>query len=242
MNAALRVIWSVWYTIWALLNTILFSFISWLVPKLGQSQDKAQWAPRTWGKVLVWGTGCPLAVKGAQYIQPGAPYVFASNHASALDIPFLQSVLPPNFRWLAKKELFGIFLFGPAMAGMGYIPLDRSDHRAAMRSVQDAASRISGGASVVIFPEGTRSKDGRLSEFKSAGLSLAIKAAVPVIPVAIKGLNQMMPPGRLMIKPGPVVISFSQPIPTQGMKMGDRHELAERVREKVVEMLGGETC
>ncbi len=240
MTAPLRVLWSIWFAIWALFSTALFSFISWLVIKLGQPQDKAQWAPRTWARTLAWGTGCSLKVTGRNNIQPGVAYVFASNHISALDIPFLQSVLPSNFRWLAKKELFKIFLFGPAMASMGYIPLDRSDRRAAMQSVQDAAARISGGASVVIFPEGTRSQDGSLGEFKSAGLSLAIKAEAPVIPVAIKGLHQVMPPHRLMIRPGPVEMIFAEPIPTLGMKMKDRGDLAQQVRQKVAEMLGGE--
>ena len=103
-----------------------------------------------------------------------------------------------------------------------------------------AADRISAGASVVIFPEGTRSRDGKLSEFKSAGLSLAIKSGAQVIPVAIKGLNSALPPGGKRFSPGPVVMSFGQPIPTEGMPMKMRGELAEQVRVRIVEMLGGE--
>ena len=239
MIAAVKAVWSVWYGLWFIAATSVIAVLSVLVPALGVSQEKAQWLPRTWARLLAWGTGCSFKVEGRKNLAPGAAYVFASNHASALDIPFLQAVLPSNFRWLAKKELFNIFIFGKAMASMGYIPVDRSNRRQAMRSVENAAARIKGGASVLIFPEGTRSRDGKLLPFKSAGLSLAIKAQAEVVPVAISGLYSVCPPHSLMINPGPVTVRFGKPLATKGLVMKDRGALAEQVRESIVNLLEG---
>jgi 1-acyl-sn-glycerol-3-phosphate acyltransferase len=233
----LKVAWSAWYALWFLVTTTITSVLSVLVPAMGVSQKKAQWVPQTWSKLLVWGSGCSFKVEGKENLVPGTPYVFASNHTSALDIPFLQAVLPSNFRWLAKKELFGIFLFGKAMASMGYISVDRSNRRKAMQSVENAAARIKSGASVLIFPEGTRSKDGSLGEFKSAGLSLAIKAQAQVVPVAISGLNAVCPPESLTIDPGPVILRFGCPISTSGLVMKDRGDLTGQVRQSIVNLL-----
>ena len=113
-----------------------------------------QWVPRLWAKLLIRGIGCPVRVVGQENLTQGATYVFASNHTSALDIPALLSVLPSNFRWIAKKELFEIPVFGPSLSRVGYIPIDRSSNRSGMQSLIAAAQRIAAGASVVIFPEG----------------------------------------------------------------------------------------
>lgn len=188
---------------------------------------------RSWARWLLRLVGCRVRVRGGDGLIPGAPYVFASNHTSALDIPALLSVLPKNFRWIAKKELFDIPVFGYAIRRVGYIPIDRGDTRAAVKSLGMAASRIKDGASVVIFPEGTRSKDGNLLPFKSGGLGLAIRARVPVVPLAITGARKCLPPKSLLIRPGVITVTLGEPIPTAGLKMGQRDEIALQVRDVV---------
>ena len=232
-----RFIFSGWALIWLVSTTLFFTTMVFIYAWLGRSEASIQTPARAWARWLARGVGCPAIVKGLENLEPGASYVFASNHTSALDILALFCVLPDNFRWIAKKELFAIPLFGPAMLRAGYIPIDRSDRRAAIRSLINASKRIAEGASVVIFPEGTRSKDGSLLPFKSGGMGLALKAEVPVVPVAITGARKALPPKKLLLTPGPVTVHLGKPIPTSGFQRGDREGLSSAVREGVVKLL-----
>jgi 1-acyl-sn-glycerol-3-phosphate acyltransferase len=237
----IRALISGWGMIWLTLLTIVFGCATIVLAWCRVSQHKIQWAPRKWASLILWGVGCPVRTLGRENIDPNDTYVFASNHTSALDIPTLLGQLPSNFRWIAKKELFKIALFGPAMLRAGYIPIDRSDGRAALESLNRAAERIAGGASVVIFPEGTRSADGQLLPFKSGGLALAIRSKRPVVPVAIIGANKVLKPKSLLIAPGRICLVLGKPIPTEGLKMGQRDELAQKVREQVQALLDTNT-
>lgn len=232
-----RVIISGWGIVWLTLLTIIFASTTIILSWCRVSEHKIQWAPRAWARLILWGVGCPVRTIGRENIVPSATYVFASNHTSALDILALFGQLPSNFRWIAKKELFKIVLFGPAMLRAGYIPIDRSDRRAAMESLNRAAERIATGASVVIFPEGTRSPDGNLLPFKSGGLALAIRSKRPVVPVAIVGANKALKPKSILLSPGRIFIILGKPIPTEGLNMKQRDQLAQEVRERVQELM-----
>ena len=232
-----RMVFSAWALIWLVLTTFFFTSMVFVYAWLGRSEASIQTPARAWARWLARGVGCPARVIGLENLEPGASYVFASNHTSALDILALFGVLPENFRWIAKKELFGIFMFGPAMLKAGYIPIDRSDRRAAMKSLINAAKRIADGASVVIFPEGTRSKDGSLLPFKSGGMGLAMKAGVPVVPVAITGAREALPPKKLLLTPGRITVRLGRPIPSTDFEKSDRDGLAAAVRKQVEELL-----
>ncbi len=232
-----RVLMSGWGIVWLTVLTTIFSTATIVLAWCRVNEHKIQWVPRKWASLLLRGVGCPVVTLGRENIDPGATYIFASNHTSALDILALLSELPSNFRWIAKKELFEIVLFGPAMLRAGYIPIDRSDSRAALESLNRAAERIANGASVVIFPEGTRSPDGNLLPFKAGGLALAIRSRRPVVPVAIIGANQALKPKSLLLAPGRIHIILGKPIPTEGLKMRNRDELAQQVRKRVQELL-----
>ena len=223
--------------IWLALLTGLAALIIVFLQLFRVEERNKQWVGRLWAKLLLAGTGCPARIDGLENLTSTDTYVFASNHTSALDIPALQALLPSNFRWLAKKELFDVPVFGSAIRRVGYIPIDRSDARAAMKSLHQAAGRIANGASVVVFPEGTRSTDGTLLPFKSGGLGLAIRSGRPVVPLAIMGARQALPPKRFIINPGPIRVAVGRPIPTQGLKMRDREELSQKVRGQVRELL-----
>jgi 1-acyl-sn-glycerol-3-phosphate acyltransferase len=229
----LRYPWSLWGLAWMGLLTGVGALVMVVLTWLKLSESSLQKVPRSWARLLMWGIGCPVRVSGLERLEPGATYVFASNHTSALDIPALLAVLPANFRWIAKAELFRIPVFGPALKRCGYIPIDRSDRRAAMQSLSLAARRIEAGASVLVFPEGTRSEDGRLLPFKSGGLALAIKSQRPVAPVAIAGARQVLQAHSLLLDPGPVRVAVGEPIPTRGLALKAREELAGRVQQAV---------
>ncbi len=197
------------------------------------SSAKIQILPRYWAKIISRLAGMRVTLHGGENLTAGQPYILAANHQSQFDIFALQGYLNIDFRWLAKKELFKIPVFGLGMRQAGYISIDRSRGREAIKSLYAAAERIAAGASVIIFPEGTRSPDGHLQDFKSGGMVLAIKSGVPIVPVAICGTHDILPKGKLLARPGRVTINVGRPIATSNFKVSDKQELARRLHDEV---------
>lgn len=202
-----------------------------------KSELKAQVFPRYWGRILCRLAGVKVRVEGFEHIDPDQTYIFAGNHVSQYDIFSFQGYFPHDFRWIAKKELFKIPLFGHAMHRVGYIPIDRSHGRQAMKSLEEAAKRIAGGSSVLIFPEGTRSADGRLHEFKAGAVLLAIKAGVPIVPLGFNGSREVLPKGKLLPCGGEIVIRIGPPIATDHFKSSDKQLLAGELQAAVAGLL-----
>ncbi|NOQ66146.1 MAG: 1-acylglycerol-3-phosphate O-acyltransferase [Desulfobacterales bacterium] len=196
-------------------------------------QGLAAW----WARSICSVGGVSVSVTGTKNLDSGKPYIFAANHQSQFDILALQGFLGMDFRWLAKKELFQVPIWGPAMRRAGYIPVDRSHGRQALKSIGEAAQKISAGTSVIIFPEGTRTRDGKMQDFKSGAMVLAIKSGVDIVPVAIKGTYEILPKGKLLMNPGNVLIRIGNPIATKNYTSKDRHVLAKVLQEKVTELL-----
>lgn len=179
---------------------------------------------RFWGRLGIRLAGVRVTLSGQEHL-PDGPLIIMSNHASNFDILALQGFFPRPLSWIAKKELFSIPVFGHSMLRGGYIPLDRGDGRKALKSMDDAAERIRGGRSVIIFPEGTRTRDGKLLPFKRGGFLLAAKAGVPVVPVAICGSYAINPGGALRLYGGAIEIRILPPVvlPT-GLKRSQTEE------------------
>lgn len=193
---------------------------------------------RGWGRLGLAMAGIKVTVTGAGHLPPG-PVIVMSNHQSNFDILALLGHFPRHLSWVAKQELFRIPVFGYSMRRGGYIPLDRSDGRKALKSIEAAAARIRGGSSVIIFPEGTRTRDGNLLPFKRGGFLLASRAGVPVVPVAIIGSFEINPGGSLGLNLGrPVEIRIGEPVPVpEGMKRAEVEDLLmERVRKAIEEL------
>jgi 1-acyl-sn-glycerol-3-phosphate acyltransferase len=155
-----------------------------------------------------------------------------------VDIWAVFVAIPATFRFIAKKQLSRIPLFGWAMAAGRFIFIDRQNAASARRTVAEASRRIKSGQSVVIFPEGTRTRDGHLLPFKKGGFHLAMDSGVDIVPVAIKGSREIMPRGATLIRAGTVSVEVGEPIPTAGLTHGDRDALIAKVRGRVAEMLG----
>jgi len=204
---------------------------------LRKSEIKAQVFPRYWGRILCWLAGVRVRVEGISNIDPGQTYIFAGNHCSQYDIFSFQGYFPHDFRWIAKKELFRIPVFGQAMHRVGYIPIDRSHGRQALKSLDAAAERIAAGSSVLIFPEGTRSADGTLHEFKTGAVLLAIKAGVPIVPLGFNGSYDVLPKGAFLPRGGEIVIRIGTPISTAHYKAGDKQGLALELHAAVAQLL-----
>jgi len=177
--------------------------------------------------------GSKVRGAGLEKIPAGVPVIFMGNHQSNFDILSLYAGLPRHFSWIAKEELFRIPLFGYAMKRAGYLPLDRSDGRRALKTMESAAEKIRGGVSVVIFPEGTRTMDGKLLPFKRGGFLLAARAGVPIVPFTVNGSARVNPAKRLEVHPGTITINFGDPIPTEGATGRKRDDLIDRVREAI---------
>lgn len=188
---------------------------------------------KLWGRVALFFAGARVRVIGAEKIPRDIPLIFMGNHRSNFDIPALYAGLPHHFSWIAKVELFRIPLFGYAMRRAGYLPLDRSDGRRALKTMETAAEKIRNGVSVIVFPEGTRSLDGNLLPFKRGGFLLAARAGVPIVPFSISGSERVNPPKRMEIHPGTITITFGDPIQTAGATGKRRDDLIGRVRDAI---------
>jgi len=186
-----------------------------------------------WGRAALVLGGVKLDVEGVENIPRDQPAIFMANHQSNFDVPILYAQLPLQFRWLAKKELFDIPFFGFAMKRAGYIPVDRADRKKAIESMRDAADRIRQGASVIIFPEGTRSPDGDLLPFKKGGFILALESGAPIVPVAISGSRDLMPKHSLRICGGTVKLRIFPAIATAGLATGERDRLLDETSRAI---------
>jgi 1-acyl-sn-glycerol-3-phosphate acyltransferase len=191
------------------------------------------WAPQVLGL-----GGVRVERRFADGIDWTRSYVVVANHQSQVDIPLLFAELPMPIRFLAKRSLFFIPVFGWSMWGARFIPVDRSSSRKSRRSIDKAAQKIRKGPSLVVFPEGTRTYDGELQPFKSGAFVIAVKAGVPVLPVAICGSFGVLPRHTLSVKPSSVRLVVGSPIPTGGGGgAGDKDAIKRLARERIAEML-----
>jgi 1-acyl-sn-glycerol-3-phosphate acyltransferase len=183
--------------------------------------------------------GVRITVIGREKIPAGKAVVFMPNHESNCDPPAVAAILPPVLI-MAKKEFFRVPVLGKGMRMRGFIPVDRSNRERAFAAVDRAVSALKAGRSFLAFPEGTRSRTGRLQKFKMGVFVMAIKAGVPIVPISVSGANKIMRPGDFRIYPGPVRITIHDPVPTAGCTVADRSKVATQVRLAMIEGLSPE--
>ena len=164
------------------------------------------------------------------------PYIFMWNHQSFFDIVIAFITTPQNIRFVAKRVLKSVPFLGWYMWATGMIFVDRSNREQAIKSLAAAGKLIRAGASILAFPEGTRSRDGRVSPFKKGPFVVALQAQVPIVPVAIEGSGAVLPRGGWRARPGRIRVKFGVPIPTAGLSEADRDQLMHRVREAIIDL------
>lgn len=187
-----------------------------------------------WAKAILWICGIKVKISGLDHVKEGVQNIYMANHQSVFDIFTLLVYLPVDFKFVLKQELMKVPLFGSAMKGAGYISIDRGNPRKAVKSMNEAAEKIKNGASVLIFPEGTRSQDGRLQTFKSGGFHLALKSGADIVPVAIVDSHLIVPKGSLRIKKGTILMNIGRSIPTRDCSKKDMNRLMDRVRDALI--------
>jgi len=169
-------------------------------------------------------------VVGVENIQPGTSYVITSNHQSLYDIYVLYGWLGVDFKWVMKKELESVPVLGFACKVLGHIYIDRSDTKSAVETIQAAKSKIVNGTSVLFFPEGTRSADGKIRPFKKGAFKMAMDIGIPILPVTINGTRNILPKGSLDLVPGAVTMIIHKPISVEGYHENNIHELMDRTK------------
>ncbi len=189
---------------------------------------------RFWAWLILTLGGVAIRVHGLERLDARQPYLFMVNHQSNVDIPvLLRSLAGFQLRWIAKKELLWVPFFGWAMWAGKHIAVNRSDSAGALGTLKKAAMRMANGISVVVFPEGTRSLDGRLQPFKRGGFLLAAKTGTPVVPVTINGSQRILPKGAWRLRPGVVDVHVSEPIAMIDRRPGAIRALADEVQRTI---------
>jgi 1-acyl-sn-glycerol-3-phosphate acyltransferase len=191
---------------------------------------------RLWSWLILRTSSSPLTVQGLDRIDLAQPAIYAANHSSALDIPVLYVGLPFQFRILAKLELFRLPFLGWHLKRSGQIPIDRTDPRHSLRSLSAASQTVKQGMPLVVFPEGGRSTDGHLQSFLGGTFYAAIKAQVPIVPMAIIGTFEALPMNTFVIRPTPFRLIVGEPIPTAGLVSRDMEALSARVHQSMSEL------
>lgn len=192
-----------------------------------------------WSSMVLRGAGVKPVIRNAELLGRDRGQILVSNHQSWFDVFALAAALPVRFSFVGKKELSRIPFLGQAWEKVGHIAIDRSDHKAAIQSLQRVDEQFRTGRTIVMFPEGTRSPTGELARFKKGAFVMAIKSQVPVVPVAVTGTRAIMEKGSWIIAPGTATIRVGEPISTEGLAMGDRNRLAREAHAAVARLMNG---
>jgi 1-acyl-sn-glycerol-3-phosphate acyltransferase len=218
--------------------TIGFGLVSLAISLFESSGRKQIAVARAWARCLLWVSGVRVRIEGLEKIAPEGSYVFVANHLSYMDTPVVLANIPVQFRFLAKSGLFQIPLLGTHLARAGHIPVPRDDARAAVKTMTTAAQAIRDrGISLLVFPEGGRSHTGELAAFKEGAAYIAIRAGVPLVPVALKGTREILPFGSAHVRPGSVIMRIGEPIPTSQAQLRDRMRVTAELRDRIASLL-----
>lgn len=228
--------WLVFAPVVVVITLVLAGVTLVLRPVLG-ARTVSRLTGVSWARLISWCTPMKVRVEGRDNVDPEQSYVLACNHQSHYDVLVLYGWLGVDFKWVMKQELRHIPGLGPACASLGHIFIDRSDHQAALRSLEEAKRRIVNGTSVMFFPEGTRSPNGRLLRFKRGAFRMALDLGLPILPLTINGTRDVLPARSVDLTPGAARLVIHPPIPTEGLENADLPELMNTTKESIASSL-----
>jgi 1-acyl-sn-glycerol-3-phosphate acyltransferase len=190
-----------------------------------------------WARILTFMTPMRVRVEGREHVDRHQSYVLVSNHQSQYDILVLYGWLGIDFKWVMKQELRSVPGIGAACDRLGHIFIDRSNHAAAIATLNAAKKKIVDGTSVMFFPEGTRSRDGRLKKFKKGAFKMALDLDLPILPLTVTGTRDVLPADTLDLMPGSARLIIHPPVSVEGRTAEDCQSLTDEVRERIASAL-----
>ena len=224
---------------WATAYTLRMSQKAMVAKALGGTDDRVREMTREWAQGLEARMRIEVRGHGMDRVDWSAPCVLMANHQSYLDVMALYRVLPRCFGFIAKQGLFAVPLFGGVMRALGCVPVDRSRPAQALRSMTEAARLVVAGTTIVVFPEGTRSRGDRIAPLKKGAFHLVQLAQVPCVPIGIRGTGALMPRENTGIRPGVIEVHVGAPIAPPALKdLAGRAALMARVREELSGLAG----
>jgi len=225
------------YLIFLILNTILVCLAIIIISPFDKKGNAVHYIGKFWSLLNVFLSGTRLTIRGKEKINTNLTHIVMSNHQSLFDVWALIGKLPLQIRWIVKSEIRKIPIFGYTLERMGHVYVDRKNRTAAYTSLETASSKIKKGTSVIIFPEGTRSKDGGLLKFRMGGIIIALKSGVPILPVTVNGSRFVLPKNTLALMPGKIEIVVGDMIDPGKYDENHRDELMEKIRSAIHENL-----
>lgn len=223
-----------WISLWAALATLILSIPMTVAAFLSSTGNLAFTISTFWARTMLLVTNVHPRIRNREKIKTGKSYIIISNHQSDYDILALVTTLGIQFRWIIKKELRKVPLFGYALYVARNIFIDRSNSEQAIRSIHEGLDRLPPGVSVMFFAEGTRSPDGRIHSFKKGGFVMAVEKGLPILPVTVNGGRKVLPKRSMVFHPGPVEVVVSDPIETTGYTHETLPELMEKTRTAIL--------
>lgn len=193
--------------------------------------------PKLWGRAVLASCGVRFAVRGLDRFPHDRPFIVASNHQSLLDPPLVLCAIPQKLRFVAKRSLFYIPIFGQALWAAGNVPIDRSRSDTSTRRLNRTGRRVGKDLSILFFPEGTRSPDGDLLPFKKGATMMALQTGHALLPVAVAGTRELLPKHARTVRPGAVGVAFGAPVEVAGRTLADRDEITRKVRDSVAALI-----
>jgi 1-acyl-sn-glycerol-3-phosphate acyltransferase len=229
---------TVWVAIHVVLATIPFSLLVVIGSYLGAGSRFYDQIPRWWARWILWASNVRVDVLGLENVSLEDAQIIVANHSSWYDVLALAAYMPKRYRFVAKKELARVPLFGHAWQAAGHISVDRSDNQRAVASLDQAGRTIrEDNSSVIIFPEGTRSATGELQPFKKGAFVLALHNGIDVVPVGVQGAFRIMSRNGWRVRAGRIIVRFGRPVSPSDFDIRRRDEMIARVRSDVEQLL-----
>jgi 1-acyl-sn-glycerol-3-phosphate acyltransferase len=220
------------------LATVICGFLSLAISVIDKQGYRQHRIARLWARLLIIFANCSLQIEGGENLRSCPVAVYAANHTSYMDTPVVFASLPFQFRILAKKELWPIAFIGWYLDRSGQIPINTQNPRATLSSLGFGVKALRAGMPLFVFPEGGRTPTGEIQDFLSGAAYLAIRAQVPLVPIALSGVYELLPIHARHLYPGRLTLAAGEPIETTGMTIRETDQLTERLRSAIRELCG----